>query len=434
MGSRRRSLSRVALALALMGVLVSLGVVQVAGQDGEEPCGGLTTGDLTAALTGSYSFTGGASGVCGWEGTTEAGGALAVQLFETTDMTFQDLKDQAPGGSDTTIAGLPGYLATDATTDPPSSAAAVDLDGRIVVVSVATNQSAVDMKAALTRLAETAVPRLIEAGPAEPETPAQPETATHGDPCALFSADELAAILGVAVTASGDAASCTWVSDPSSVSVAYDQGDLTFFKSIFPDGQDITVGGQPAYQYGSEAGGFDQSTVSLDLGPETISIIVSSTDPAVDAAAVAVQLAEAALAGGLEVQAEPDTAPGFRVCKRLSPEELATAAGVDVELTLVDLEAACTFYGGAGRKQISIYLAKQDAASLDVAARDLGGTEVPDLGDRSWWSKDYKTLRTRQGDVGISVTLTLGKRFKDAQLLEMARGIMTALLAPKGTP
>ena len=56
--------------------------------------------------------------------------------------------------------------------------------------------------------------------------------------------------MGTTLSSFPDVESCRWDSADggSSVSVSFAEGGLTTLKTLFPDGEDITVAGQPAYQ------------------------------------------------------------------------------------------------------------------------------------------------------------------------------------------
>jgi hypothetical protein len=197
---------------------------------------------------------------------------------------------------------------------------------------------------------------------------------------------------------------------------------------MLPDGEHLSVADQPAYQVDLGFSGLPASQVSIDLGPDTISVLVSTTDPNVDVATVARDLTETAFSHGLQVL--PETGGVVATCQLASPEEIAAAAGLGVKLKLTDYETFCAYEGGKGNKHVMIQVASQDAATVASAMTALGATEVAGPGDQSWWMADYGSLTTLQGDLALQVTLMPDKKMSEAKLQQAAIAVMEVLLAP----
>jgi len=426
MGPRSLLVTRVALATTVLLALVALIGVPAAAQDGDL-CYALTPEEVSAAAPGTYEAQGGFPGTCSWHGTSAAGEAVDVILYSfagsTSDLTVD------PRVVETTMAGYPAVTMTDTTTDPPGGAVGIEVEGDLVMVTVSTGDPAIDLLAAASQLAPIAVGRVAEGGSSEPEAGGAP-VGTHGDPCSLFSTDALSELMGTTLSVIPDVESCRWDSadGASSVVVSFAEGGLTTLKTMYPDGEDITVAGQPAYQIDQSFPGLAAWQVDIDLGPDTMSLLVTSTDETMDVATIARELTETAFESGLQVLPEPEGV--VAACQLATPEEIAAAAGIDAKLTVLDYETACTYEGGKGNRHVMIYVAMQDAATFEMAIEALGGTEIEGPGEKSWWMADYGTLASLQGDLALQVTVTPDKETPAATLQQMASAIMEVLLMP----
>ena len=427
MSPRSFQASRVALAATAVLALVVVVGAPAAAQDGDL-CYALTPEEVSAAVSGTYEAQGGFPGTCSWHGTSAGGDALDVIMYVIPGSVGDFAVD--PAAVETTVAGLPALSFTDNTTDPPAGAVAVEVGGNVVLLTVSTGDPAVDLGAVASQLAPIAVGRVAEGAPSQAEADGAPVGATHGDPCSLVSTDVLSERMGTTVSAVPDIESCRWDSadGASSVVVSFAEGGLTTLKTMYPDGEDITVAGQPAYQVDQSFPGLVAWQVDVDLGPDTMSLLVTSTDETLDVATIARELTETAFESGLQVLPEPEGV--VATCQLATPEEIAAAAGIDATLTVLDYETACTYEGGEGNKHVMIYVAMQDAATFETAIEALGGTEIEGPGERSWWMADYGTLASVQGDLALQVTVTPDKQTGEAKLQQMASGIMETLLAP----
>jgi len=426
MGLRSLPLPRVAGAILALLASLALAGAPVAAQDGDV-CYALTPEEIAAAVPGTYESQGGFAGTCQWHGTSSGGEAVDAILYVfPPDSGF----DIVPGAVETTIEGYPAFTMTDTTTDPPAGAVAIEVGGDMVMLTVSTSDAAVDLLAAASQLAPIAVGRVAEGASSEPEPDGAPVESTHGDPCSLFTSEELSDLMGAPLEAFPDFESCRWDSADGerSIVVSFIEGGLTTLKTVYPDGEDMTVAGQPAYQIDQSFPGMVAWQVDVDLGPDTMSLLVTSLDDTLDAASIATGLAESAFSNGLQVLPEPEGV--LTACQLATPEEIAAAAGVDVKLSVKDYEIQCTYDGGKGNKHIMIYVAMQDPSTFAMAIEGLGGTEIDGPGERSWWMADYATLASLQGDLALQVTVTPDKQTSEAKLQLVATAIMETLLAP----
>lgn len=427
MSPRSILVSRVALAAtAWLALLVLIGG-PAAAQDGDL-CYALTPEEVSAAAPGTYEAQGGFPGTCSWHGTSAAGGAVDVILYAIPGSVGDFAVD--PAAVETTVAGLPALSFTDTTTDPPAGAVAVEVGDNVVLVTVSVTDPAIDLGAVASQLAAIAVGRVAEGGSSPPEPDGVPLESTHGDPCSLVSTDALSERMGTTLSFIPDVESCRWDSadGASSVVVSFAEGGLTTLKTVYPDGEDATVAGQPAYQVDQSFPGVAAWQIDVDLGPDTMSLLVTSTDETMDVATIARELSETAFDNGLQVLPEPEGV--VAACQLATPEEIAAAAGINATLTVLDYETACTYEGGEGNKHVVIYVAMQEAATFEMAIEALGGTEIEGPGERSWWMADYGTLASVQGDLALQVTVTPDKQTGQAKLQQMASAIMEVLLTP----
>ena len=428
MGPRSMPVFRVAVAAAALLAASTLAGSPAAAQDGDL-CFALTPEEVSAVVPGTFEAQGSFPGTCQWRGTSSGGESVGVMVYSYPGSASGFID---PAAVETSVAGYPAFTMTDATTDPPGGVVAVEVGGNVVLLIVSTSDPAVDRIAAASQLASIAVPRVAENTSSEPEPVGAPVDSTHGDPCSLFSADELSDVMGTTLTAIPGFESCRWDSadGAKSVSVSFAEGGLTTLKTVYPDGEDITVAGQPAYEndMGLPGLGLAGWQIAVDLGPDTMSLLVTSTDETLDVATITRDLTETAFGNGLQVLPEPEGV--VLACGLATPEEIGAAAGVGGTLTVQDYEIACTYEGGKGNKHVTIYVAMQDAATFDMAIEALGGTEIEGPGERSWWMADYDTLATRQGDLALQVTVTPDKETSEAKLQQTAIAIMEVLLAP----
>jgi hypothetical protein len=412
--------------MALLALMTIQGIPVGAQED--DLCHVLTPEDLAGAVPGTYDAPSGFAGTCQWHGTSSAGEALDVLAYLIPGAASDFAID--PAAVETTVAGFPAITFRDLTVDPPAGAVAVETGGNVILLTVATADPAVDVGAVAVRLVSSAIGRIGEGPDSSSAADGAPVEGSREDPCSLFSAEELSAATGAALSAFADVRSCRWdaADGGTSISVSFSEGGLTTLRTLYPDGEDITVAGQPAYQVDQGFPGLAAWEIDVDLGPDTMSLLVTSTDEQLDISSLARGLIETAFGRGLEVLPEPE--PVATACQLATPEAIAEAAGVGGTLTAQDYETACAYEGGKGDKHIVIYVALQEPAKFEMAIEGLGGSEIDGPGDRSWWMADAATLATVQGELALQVTVAPTRELGDAKLQQLARAIMEVLLAP----
>ena len=264
--------------------------------------------------------------------------------------------------------------------------------------------------------------------------PAPLPESNQPDPCDLFEPAELSSLLGQHLTETRySTVACAWESpadSPSiaSVSLTYDLADLAEVRGWYPDGQDVTVGGEPGFMYTAQLPDSSQAALSVDLGAETATLSIISPDPSFDAAGAATNLFDTAIQRGLTPGPEPS--PGPSPCSFLTSEEVSAAMGLDVQFEALDYDTACSYFGGEGDQGIDVLVSAEDADTVGFAAEAVGATAIEGMGDEAWWSPDLDTLYARKGDSAFSVFVSSGgAELSPDRALELARGVMAALLA-----
>jgi len=179
-------------------MLLTLGVAGggLANAQDEDLCFALTTEEIAAAIPGTYDAPAGFPDSCQWHGTSSGGDPVDMVLYA------------APGSADdlstgdtvaTTIGGFQGFTASDTTRDPPAGIAAADLGGTVVTLSL--SGPSVDPAVVASGLAEIAVGRIAERASGVPAgddgSGTEPGAGTHGDPCSLFTTDEIAGLMAL---------------------------------------------------------------------------------------------------------------------------------------------------------------------------------------------------------------------------------------------
>ena len=171
-------------------------------------CAVLTPEEIASTLGIEVSVSDSTDVDCTYQADFESGVFLLVNVRHE-DGTVEELKEFFTDHTDVTVAGRPAILALDATL------LFVGLDdGLFTVQLVGSPAEGIDQAAAITSLAETALPRLasIPLPTAEPEPSAFPMPSFVGDPelVALFPATlggaplEIQSLTGQELAASGD--------------------------------------------------------------------------------------------------------------------------------------------------------------------------------------------------------------------------------------
>ena len=113
----------------------------------------------------------------------------------------------------------------------------------------------------------------------------------------------------------------------------------------------------------------------------------------------------------------------------MSPTD-ATAAGIDVSLTLSELDGTCTWESVTDSGYVLIYVARQDPAIFDAMITSLGGEEIDGPGDTDWWVSGLASLFSRTGDEILQVSYASSTPGSDEEFRQTTIDILTVLLAP----
>jgi hypothetical protein len=183
--------------------------------------------------------------------------------------------------------------------------------------------------------------------------------------------------------------------------------------------------------------------VAAEVGDGMIMLTLTTTDPTVDLKAAALGLATIAIGRAVEgntsgptdattdgTSAGTGAATEVDVCSLASPEEVAAALGLDIQLRLDDYDLYCSYEGGQGERHTMVYVTTQDPTDFDLMIAAIGATEIEGTGDAAWWWKDYASLFARQGDLILQVAITADGPPSDAELQAMAVAVMELFLAP----
>ena len=277
--------------------------------------------------------------------------------------------------------------------------------------------------------------------------PAAIATAAADDPCTMLPPDLLTSVLGSDGAPFGDGATwCTWQGALTAVSTLLDPSGLDALRATYPGGEDVEVGGGPAYLVSSSSPEFSLDTVLVPLGERTLSLTVSSSDPAVDVDAVTLQLAEAALSGvgstssaaGAAASPGPSVAVPAAVaspaaggwCDGLTAEAVSAAVGVGVTaLPNATIEGSCGWIGGPVGEEIAIEVNRLDASSIEDLAAGFGGMPVDGLPFTAWWASDFDVLHVLAEDLAFHVALASGGLLDDADAQARAIAVAEAFVA-----
>ena len=118
------------------------------------------------------------------------------------------------------------------------------------------------------------------------------------------------------------------------------------------------------------------------------------------------------------------------LCSLATPEEIATAAGLDAALTLSEFDGTCSYESITDEGYVLIYIARQDPAVFEAALPSVGAEEIDGPGDTDWWASGLATLFSRTGDEVLQVSYSSSAAPSDDEMREASIAIMSALLAP----
>jgi hypothetical protein len=189
-----------------------------------------------------------------------------------------------------TRAGHVLTITLDRTTQPP-------------LVMIETDDPSIDVEAAAAALSALAADRIARGDTAPAEPPSTFVDSGRPDLCALFPADDVAAMLGVRVKPYGSMgeSACGYIGDEPDrilvdVLVAFDEGSLADILGDWPEAVEVQVAGLPALDYGWDVGTARTSYLSVETGAGTLTALVTYDDTDLDTAAVARALVEDVLA------------------------------------------------------------------------------------------------------------------------------------------
>jgi hypothetical protein len=221
---------------------------------------------------------------------------------------------------------------------------------------------------------------------------AQDETGTEPSLCDAFVDDELIELLGARYDAEPGFDGCTWnLAVPFYLNAYWQTGDLEGSKQFWDPGEDVTVGGRPAWL------ALDQGTILIELdgGVVVLNVALTTEEPE-DSRATIMQLGEtlvsrAASLGG-PAAAEPiDEGSAEDVASSHADPELealfpTSVGGQELEITSMPPD---DISGAEGAEEIEAALAAQGRSLADVTA---GSAFAPDF------SSYIFAIRVKGGD------------------------------------
>ena len=219
------------------------------------------------------------------------------------------------------------------------------------------------LRPTLRVLAVTAMTVALALGPATRAQSASPEPA-FGSFCALITADEATAALGVPVTPSGGSAfDCEWAADEATgefttLFVSVEPGAIADIKDTFSGGTDLIISGNPAYHFSPDS---YTRQLWMEMGDFHLAFQIvdyHTDDPSLDVEPVMTALATiaAGLFGSMSLPALgnqgladlfPDEIGGIPVdVTSLSGQQvLAGAGGPDADAPITRITEALTSMG-----------------------------------------------------------------------------------------
>jgi hypothetical protein len=283
---------------------------------------------------------------------------------------------------------------------------------------------------------------------------AQPVAAQEPDLCSVLSQEDLSASIPDSNLAPlGMAGTCQWMGTTSSgvgvIVIAYlVPGSVT----DMPGAETIDIGGHPAFSAEDPAAAAPTHVVGVETDGELLVLSVTAEDATIDLPAVTTALASAAIGrlessdlltstspeptgavpsvGVLPPTASASTTPvgTGSVCDLATPEEIAAAAGIDVELNVQDLEIACSWDAVSDDGYVLVYAARQEPVAFDAILASLGAEEVEGPGEQDWWASSLASLFSRQGDLLLQVSYTSSVALDEDELKATTMAIMEVLL------
>jgi hypothetical protein len=192
-----------------------------------------------------------------------------------------------------------------------------------------------------------------------PATLAQTSTETVADSfCALFTPEEVEAVLGAPVTARPETVGCQWSTADGGLMMAsagwYDNS-IADHQQLFPAGTDHTIGGRTAW---FSPGMFLQELL-IELDPSVLRLVITGFDGDVEAALLELGELAVARAGTLVAPGPDPTVPSMSADPELealfpdsiggAPLEVISVAGAHVFSDPEDQAAVVEFLGTLGK-------------------------------------------------------------------------------------
>lgn len=284
---------------------------------------------------------------------------------------------------------------------------------------------------------------------------AQSAAAQGTDLCGVLTSEDLSAsIPGTNMAPMGMEGTCQWMGTTSSgvgvIVVAYSvPGSAT----DVPGGEVIDIAGHPAFSAADPAAAAPTHVVGVETDGNLLVLSVTVEDTTLDVSTIATALATAAIERyqpeaslapvsppPMGPSASPEGPPASAVasttpvaagsiCELATPQEIAAAAGLDVELNVQDLEVACSWDALSDEGYVLIYAARQDPGAFEAVLASLGAEETEGPGEQDWWVPSMATLFSRQADLMLQVSYSSSVAPDEDELKAVTTAIMETLLA-----
>jgi hypothetical protein len=281
-----------------------------------------------------------------------------------------------------------------------------------------------------------------------------PAAAQDVDLCALLTPEDLSASLpGTYAAPLGMEGTCQWMGTTSAGVGVIVVGYLVPGSATdMPGAEIIDIDGHRAFSTSDTAMAVPTHIVGVETDGNLLVLSVSVEDATVDVPTLASALAATAISRlqpsaspapaspqptgaapspeGPTASAVASTTPvaAGSVCELATPEEIAAAAGIDVELNVQDIEIACSWDALSDDGYVLIYAARQEPAAFDAILASLGAEEIDGPGEQDWWASSLASLFSRQGDLLLQVSYTSSVAPTEEDVTATTVAIMEALL------
>lgn len=277
-----------------------------------------------------------------------------------------------------------------------------------------------------------------------------PVSAQSGDLCSLITPDELSAVVPGTYAPAGMEGTCQWTGTTDAgggvIVIAYVvPGSAT----DMPGAEIVDIDGRPAFSAGDPSMEVPTHVVGVETDAGLLVLSVSVDDEAVDVPTATLALAGSAVArfeGATDVApsspspsgaAPASVAPAASqpvatgsVCDLATPQEVAAAVGLDVELAVQDMGIACSWDALTDDGYVLVYAARQEPIAFEAILASLGAEEIEGPGEEDWWASSLASLFSRQGDLVLQVSYTSSEAPAEDELRARSIALMEALLTP----